>query len=388
MSGKQPVHIPAGSVAMVAMTGRRAKHREDTALIEPIAGPLPGGLLVVNTLTKPTAGQMFARVVNLKDEDVWLSPRTRIGVFHVADHVQNPKHKVEISRISVNEAEVTLNSDKARQVNAASCPVDLTDVNCTPKEKEELRQLLLKHADVFIQEGDELGYTETYKQRIPTTDDVPVSQPFRRIPPTQYQEVKDHIQKLLEDDIVQESHSPYASPVVIVRKKDGSMRLCVDYRRLNAKTVRDVFPLPRIEESLDAVGNAKWFSTLDLASGFNQVAMDPADRHKTAFITPFGLYEYNRMPFGLTNAPATFSRLMQRCLNELIFQILLVYLDDIIVYSGTFKEHLDRLDRVFVRLKEHGLKLKPTKCCFLRERVTYVGHQLSADGVYLLSLIK
>lgn len=341
VSGKQPVLIPAGSVAMVAVTGWRAKHKKDTALIEPIAGPLPGGLLVVNTLTKPMAGQMFARVVNLKDEDVWLSPRTRIGVFHVTDRVQNPKHKVEISRISVNEAEVTLNSEKASQAKAADCPVDLTNVNCTPEEKEELRQLLLKHADVFVQEGDELGYTETYKHRIPTTDDVPVSQPFQRIPPTQYQEVKDHIQKLLEDDIIQESHSPYASPVVIVRKKDGSMRLCVDYRRLNAKTVRDAFPLPRIEESLDAVGDAKWFSTLDLASGFNQVAMDPADRHKTALITPFGLYEYNRMPFGLTNAPATFSRLMQRCLNELIFQILLVYLDDIIVYSGTFKEHLD-----------------------------------------------
>lgn len=381
VSGKQLVRIPARSVAMVAVTGWRAKHKEDTALVEPIASPLPGGLLVVNTVTKPTAGQMFTRVVNFKDEDVWLSPRTRIGVFHVADRVQNPTHKVEISRISVNEAEVTLNSDKARQTKAASCPIDLTDVNCTPKEKEELRQLLLKHADVFVQEGDELGYTETYKHRIPTTDDVPVSQPFRRIPPTQYQEVKEHIQKLLEDDIIQESHSPYASPVVIVRKKDGSMRLCVDYRKLNVKTVRDAFPLPRIEESLDAVGNAKWFSTLDLASGFNQVAMDPADRHKTAFITPFGLYEYNRMPFGLTNAPATFSRLMQRCLNELIFQILLVYLDDIIVYSETFKDHLDRLDRVFVRLKEHGLKLKPTKCCFLRERVTYVGHQLSADGV-------
>ena len=196
---------------------------------------------------------MFARVVNFKDEDVWLSPRTRIGVFHVANRVQNPKHKVEISRISVNEAEVTLNSNKARQAKAASCPVGLTNVNCTPKEKEELRQRLLKHADVF-----ELGYTETYKHRIPTTDDVPVSQPFRRIPPTQYQEVKDHIQKLLEDGIIHENHSPYAFPVVIVRKKDGSMRLCVHYRRLNAKTVRDAFQLPRIEESLDAVGNAKY----------------------------------------------------------------------------------------------------------------------------------
>ena len=118
----------------------------------------------MSTLTKPTAGQMITRVVNLKDELIWLSPtcRTRIGVFHGADQIQNPKHKVEISRISVNEDEVTLNGEKARQAKTASCPVDLTDVYCTPKEKEELRQLLLKHADVFVLECDEFGYTETY----------------------------------------------------------------------------------------------------------------------------------------------------------------------------------------------------------------------------------
>lgn len=178
---------------------------------------------------------------------------------------------------------MNLNSYKARQTKATSCTVDLTDVNCTPKKKQELRQLLLKSTDVFVQEGDELGYTETYKHRIPTTDDIPVSQPFRRIPLTQYKEVKDHIQKLLED-IIQESLSPYASPVVIVRKEDGLMRLCVDYHKLNVKIVPDAFPLQRIEESLSAVGNAEWFSTLDLASGFNQVAMDSVDRHKTAFI--------------------------------------------------------------------------------------------------------
>ena len=381
VAGKQAVMVPSRSVAMVPVTGWRG--HQATALVEPIKGPLPGGLIVVNTVAKPVAGQMYVRVLNFKEDDVWLQPRTRIGVLHAADHIENPARKVQVSRVSVDRAEVTLSTitPKTELPKTGKCPVDLTDANCSPEERQKLQQLLLKHADVFIQDGDDLGYTETYKHRIPTTDDIPVTQPFRRIPPTQYQEVREHIQKLLEDQIVVESHSPYASPIVVVRKKDGSIRLCVDYRKLNAKTVRDAFPLPRIEESLDAVGAAKWFSTLDLASGFNQVAMDDEDRHKTAFITPFGLYEYNRMPFGLTNAPATFNRLMQRCLNEMIFQILLVYLDDIIVFSETFDEHLERLDRVLTRLREHGLKLKPSKCCFLRARVTYVGHQLSANGV-------
>ena len=113
--------------------------------------------------------------------------------------------------------------------------------------------------------------------------------------------------------------------------------MCVDYRRLNTKTVKDAYPLPRIKESFDALQGASWFSTLDLSSGFNQVAVEEEDKVKTAFITPFGLFEYNRMPFGLCNAPASFARLMQACLNEQIFQILLVYLDDILIYSQHLK---------------------------------------------------
>ena len=256
VAGKQSVRIPSRSVAMVPVTGWRGQ--QATALVEQIKGPLPGGL-IVNTVMKPIAGQMYVRVLNFKEDDVWLQPRTRIGVLHVADHIENPTRKVEVSRISVDKAEVTLSTSTSRKElpKTGKCPVELIDVNCTPEEKERLQQLLLKHADAFIQDGDDLGYTETYRHKIPTIDDIPVTQPFRRIPPTQYQEVKEHIQKLLEEQIIVESYSPYASPIVIVRKKDGSMRLCVDYRKLNAKTVRDAFPLPRIEESLDAVGTAK-----------------------------------------------------------------------------------------------------------------------------------
>ena len=139
--------------------------------------------------------------------------------------------------------------------------------------------------------------------------------------------------------------------------------------------------MPRICESLDALNGAKWFTTLDLASGFNQVAVDEEDKAKTAFITPFGLFEHNRMPFGLCNAPATFQRLMQSCLNDQIFQTLLVYIDDIIVFSETFEEHLSRLDRFLTRLSHHGLKIKAGKCTFLSRQVSYLGYTVSDRGI-------
>lgn len=164
---------------------------------------------------------------------------------------------------------------------------------------------------------------------------------------------------MLQSGIITESSSPWAAPIVMVRKKDGSWRFCVDYRKLNAVTHKDAFPLPRIEETLTSMTQAKWFSTLDLASGYWQVEVDPQDREKMAFMTPLGLYEFQRMPFGLCNAPATFQRLMQQCLSGQITESLLVYLDDIIVYSTDFAMHLKHLEEVFERLWKHGLKLRP-----------------------------
>lgn len=166
-----------------------------------------------------------------------------------------------------------------------------------------------------------------------------------------------------------------------VRKTDGSLRLCVDYRRVNSKTKRDAFPLPRIDESLDALSGAEFFSTIDLASGYHQVAVHKRDRSKTAFTTPFGLYEYERMPFGLCNAPATFQRLMQITMSDLVLQIVLIYLDDLLVFSTTFQDHLVRLEAVLRRLRETGLKVKVEKCHFLQPEVRFIGYQLSARGI-------
>lgn len=197
----------------------------------------------------------------------------------------------------------------------------------------------------------------------------------------EYEVVKSHINQLLEAQVIRESCSPYASPIVLVRKKDGGLRLCVDYRQLNAKTRKDVFPLPRIEESLDALSGACLFSTMDLASGYSQVPVLERDRPKTAFCIPFGLFEYNRMPYGLCNAPSTFQRLMQRIFGDQNCQSLLLYLDDVVIFSSTISQHLERLEVVLQRLQSEGLKAKLEKCAFCKPAVNYLGHVISGAGV-------
>ena len=384
VAGKSEVQVPANSVSVLRVVGVRDEFLHQDVTVSPLANQGLNNLVVVESLTEAKKSGMFVRVANMGSDDIWLKPRTRVGIFKSVQEVQDSTHTaVSFRQVAAQELEVSIQSDQPSDPppTIPSCPVDLTNLDCTKNQRDQLQALLTKHHEVFAADEDDLGFTDTVKHRIICTDDKPVTQPFRRIPPPQYQEVKEHIQKLLKRNVIQESYSPYASPIVLVRKKDSSLRLCVDYRQLNEKTVKDAFPLPRIDEAFDALHNAQWFSIMDLLSGYNQVAVDERDKHKTAFCSPFGLYEYNRMPFGLANAPATFQRLMQTCLNDFLFTLLLVYLDDIIVYSTTFEEHLHRLDLVFSRLKKHGLKLKPDKCQFLRRQVTYLGHQVSQDGI-------
>jgi transposase InsO family protein len=170
--------------------------------------------------------------------------------------------------------------------------------------------------------------------------------------------------------------------VVIVRKKDGTIRFCIDFRKLNNRTIKDAYAIPRIENTLHLLSGSRYFSKLDLKAGYWQVSMKEEDKKKTAFqVGPLGFYECNRMPFGLTNAPATFQRLMERCMGDLNLRDCLIYLDDIIIFSSTFEEHLQRLDSVFSRLADHNLKLKASKCEFFKSKVTYLGHVVSEDGI-------
>ena len=251
----------------------------------------------------------------------------------------------------------------------------------TPEEEAAVRALLDRHQEVFSRGTYDVGQCEVIPHQIEVEDGPPIRLPYRKIHPNMIPEVKRMLDEMLEQGIIQPSKSSFASPIVLVRKKDNTLRLCIDYRRLNARTTKDSFPLPRIEETLEALGGAKFFSTLDLAHGYFQVVMDKGSIEKTAFRVPWGLYEFRRMPQGLIKSPSTFQRTMEFILGDMNLSEVVLYLDDILIFSKTFEEHLARLDKVLTRLQQHGLKVKGKKCELLRQEVKYLGHVVSREGI-------
>ena len=240
----------------------------------------------------------------------------------------------------------------------------------------------MEYQDIFSLEPHEIGCTDVTEYDIELLDHKPFKERFRCIAPPLVEDVRQHIQEMLDGGAIHPSQSPWCNAVVLVRKKDGSLRFCIDFRHLNAKTKKDSYPLPQMQETMESMVGAWYFSCMDLKSGFWQVKMSEKARQYTAF-TPgsMGVYEFLRMPYGLCNAPATFQRLMQNCLGELNLTYALIYLDDVIVYSHTEEEHLTRLRAMFERFRESGLKLKPSKCNFFRTEINYLGHTVSAKGM-------
>ena len=229
-----------------------------------------------------------------------------------------------------------------------------------PELARKFERMLMEHHHIFSLDKNEIGCTDTAEHFIELMD----------------------LQDMLDGGAIRPSKSPWCNAIVLVRKKDGTLWFCIDFRRLNARTKKDSFPLPHMQETMESMVGARFFSSMDLKSGFWQVRMSEKSRQYTAFtVGSLGVYEFLRMLYGLCNAPATFQRLMQNCLGELNLTYALVYLDDVIVYSKTEEEHLRRLQAVFERFHEHGLKLKPSKCRFLRKQITFLGHEVSSDGM-------
>ena len=261
----------------------------------------------------------------------------------------------------------------------------LPEPDLPPREKQTLYNFLAGYHHIFSLKEGERGETDLVQMEINTGDAPPKKQPTRRVPFTLRQEVARQLDQMQKQGVIQPSRSPWASQIVLVRKRDGSHRFCIDYRGLNAVTKADIYPLPRIEDLLDQLGQSAYFSSIDLASGFWQVRMHPDSQEKTAFTTQQGLYEFQVMPFGLTNAPAVFQRLMQQVVTPLNPpagpDLVSVYLDDILVFSCALKQHLHHLKTVIEKLSDVGLKLKLTKCRFAQPELEYLGYVVGRDGL-------
>ena len=295
----------------------------------------------------------------------------------------------EVSRAftisAVTQAELAGEANTREAERRKKLIEELKEPDLPSPEREILLDFLAAHNHAFSLSDNERGETDLVQMEIDTGDAYPKKQPTRRVPFALRQEVARQLEKMQENGVIQPSISPWASPVVLVKKRDGTHRFCVDYRRLNSVTKPDSFPLPRIEDLLDQLGRCTYFSTIDLASGFWQIRMDPASQEKTAFTTQRGLFEFRVMPFGLTNAPAVFQRLMQQIVVPLNPSagpdFVSVYLDDILVFSRTLKEHMVHLKTVVEKLAENGLKLKPAKCQFAQRELLYLGHVVSREGL-------
>ena len=269
---------------------------------------------------------------------------------------------------------------KARVKEMFEDKIDVPD-----EQKKESIEFLMESHQVFALEEGELGATDLLQFEIDTGDATPTKLRPYRIPFAVRKEVSAMLEKMEAAGVIQPSSSPWASPIILVRKKDGSHRFCVDYRALNAVTKTDTFPLPCINDLLDQLGGTKYFSTLDLAAGYWQIRVHPDSQQKTAFITHEGLHEFRVMPFGLKNAPAAFQRLMQKALEGLNAEerhdYVSVYIDDELVFSPSWQDHIRHLKLTIKRLLSVGLKLRPLKCRFIRQEVEFLGHVLTPQGL-------
>lgn len=394
---KETQDVPArAQVVIQLISDKIIESTSKYILLEPIAAFMAKyGVLVSNTVCTPTT--LFVMICNPSSKSIRLYKDTVVAAVEGISETQlsvcamtfDPLEDSTTKGPAPSRSRDTVGHDDS-VFTPEVCPLDDdlrqkvndSDIICADLDKKgQLYTLLSRRRAQFATNSSGPGYTQAEKHSIDSGNARPIKQQLRRVSPAVRAEQESAISEMLANGIIQPSRSPWGSPILMVPKKDGTRRFCVDFRKLNSVTTRDVYPLPRIEDVLDALSGAQWFSSLDLASGYWQIPVREEDRPKTAFISQAGLFEFKVMPFGLTNAPPTFQRFMNAVLAGLVPSQCLVYLDDIIVRSTTFEQHLLDLEAVFDRLMESNLHLKLSKCHFAKNQLPFLGHIVSGAGV-------
>jgi hypothetical protein len=331
-------------------------------------------ILVARSVVNTKKGHFPVRVMNCSQNPVTLPMGTVLGhVEEVAEIIPTDLHTLDTK------------SSKREEITETIQSLKLDHPNVTQKQKKDFITFLHSWAKKGIFASSTLDLKPAnidIEHAINTGNHPPIHVPPRRIPFRQREVVDKMIQEMKDGGQIEDSHSQWASPICLVRKKNNEYRFCVDYRALNAITVRDEFPLPRIDDILDSLSGAKFFSTLDLISGYWQIKLKEGDKEKTAFRVPGGgHYQWKVLPFGLTNSPPVFMRAMTAVLAGLTWDQIMVYLDDVLCVGRTFEEHMERLQAVFERLHKANLRLKLSKCHFLQPEIPFLGHIVSAEGL-------
>lgn len=314
----------------------------------------------------------YVNLTNFSDTDVVMLPGTCIGsVVPYSDDARSAS--LHCNRVGTEEI---------RQLPEHLQPLfKKASRHLSKPQQDAVERLLAKYQDSFVGPDGKIGTTDLVEHGIDTGDTCPIKSSYRPPGFAKKQVIDENLDKMIQAGIIEESTSAWSSPIVLVRKRDGTYRFCVDLRRVNEVTKKDAYPLPNIQDCLTSLSGSEWFCTLDLASGYWQVGMKAEDREKTAFSTHRGLYQFKKMPFGLTNAPATFMRLMELALRGLEWEHCLVYIDDIIVFGDSFDVCLKNLELVLERLSSAGLRLKPSKCDLFQPEVAFLGHRVNKEGI-------
>ncbi len=352
----------------------------------PCQGTYDKGYMAAHAAVSAHHGRIPVRIFNSRPYKIKINKGERLATFQTFDSdiellPYEEHHRSEIGSMTIQDQGQQVKSPPTHHVQ-----LDLEKSNLNGNQKEQLNSLISEFSDCFVNPATgELGLTDLTQCKIET---VPGTTPVCKYPYRLAPQMREEMDKILKDQmekgLIEESlEGAWSSPALLVKKASGGFRLVVDYRGLNAATIPHNLRIPRIDEVFDTIGEnqPKFFSVLDCTQGFHQVPLDKDSRDKTAFITPMGKFRYKTMPQGMRNAPAVFQSLMDLVLRGIQFKYVMVYIDDICIFSSSFEKHLDHLRDVFMRLRHANLKLHPKKCKFAVQEVHYLGHILTPDGI-------